>query len=423
MGDNRYPNPPLSSSLPDPPRVLIIGGGITGAALACDLALRGFDVTLVEKDELVSAASGRHHGLLHSGGRYAVTDPLSARECMEENLILRRIAPGSFVLNGGLFVALYEEDLEYKPRFLEACREVGIPAVEIPVERALGLEPNLNPAIRAAILVPDGVMDPWRVALRFFATAQHHGARILPHTEAVDIIVQKGAVKAVAVRDHLRERNYRIEADVVVNAAGPWAARVGRMAGVQIPVRPSPGVLIAVEGRFTNRVINHLHRPGDGDIVVPQRRLSVIGTTSWTVEDPDDVDVPEDHVRLMRRRGAELIPAIANAELKAAWSAVRPLVAQGMPGTARELPRSFLCIDHKEKDGLKGFITLVGGKATTARLMAEVAGDMICRKLGLHVPCPTRKLILSPHYDFRGGSLPPRWEDSVPLDAGHFERC
>ncbi|MGZ6674164.1 MAG: FAD-dependent oxidoreductase, partial [Solirubrobacteraceae bacterium] len=96
-----------------PGHVLIVGGGGTGGALAHDLALRGVRVTLVERGELTSGTTGRHHGLFHSGGRYAVNDRESAVECIEENRILRRICPGTFECNDGLFVAIEEEDLEY----------------------------------------------------------------------------------------------------------------------------------------------------------------------------------------------------------------------------------------------------------------------------------------------------------------------
>jgi glycerol-3-phosphate dehydrogenase len=105
----------------DRAHVVIIGGGGTGAALAHDLVLRGFEVTLVERGEVTSGTTGRHHGLLHSGARYAVKDAESAVECIAENRILRRIAPGSFEENGGLFVALDDEDMDYRPAFLDAC--------------------------------------------------------------------------------------------------------------------------------------------------------------------------------------------------------------------------------------------------------------------------------------------------------------
>ena len=92
-------------------RILIIGGGCTGAALAHDLRLRGFEVTLVERGSLLSGTSGRHHGLLHSGARYALHDIETARECYVENQILRRLAPQAIEPNDGLFVALDDRDV------------------------------------------------------------------------------------------------------------------------------------------------------------------------------------------------------------------------------------------------------------------------------------------------------------------------
>ena len=107
--------------------VLIIGGGATGAGIARDLALRGIPSVLVEKGDLASGASGRNHGLLHSGGRYAVSDPEAARECIAENMILRKIAPHCIEETEGLFVSLPEDDLQFRDRFLRACEEARIP--------------------------------------------------------------------------------------------------------------------------------------------------------------------------------------------------------------------------------------------------------------------------------------------------------
>src|SRR5512133_4226073 len=92
------------------PHAIIIGAGFTGTATAHDLALRGCDVTVVERGDICNGTSGRTHGLLHSGGRYAVKDQESAIECIDENMILRRIMPDLLELDGGLFVALTEED-------------------------------------------------------------------------------------------------------------------------------------------------------------------------------------------------------------------------------------------------------------------------------------------------------------------------
>jgi glycerol-3-phosphate dehydrogenase len=387
----------MRSQRHSPAHVLIVGGGGTGGALAHDLALRGVRVTLVERGELTSGTTGRHHGLFHSGGRYAVNDRESAVECIEENRILRRICPGTFECNDGLFVAVEEEDLEYLEPFVEGCAACGIPAQRLTPAEALRLEPNLNPALKAAVRIPDGTMDAMRMPMRFFATARHNGAEIRPYTEVTDLRVHNGLVSGAMLHDHVTGKSGEVNADIVVNATGPWSEKVAAMAGVDVPIRPSPGVLLAVRGRHCNMVLNRLHKSGDGDIIVPQRGLSVIGTSSWVVEDPDDLTVPEDHVERMYAEGARLVPAVARAERRAAWSAARPLIGSRGADTGRELSRTFKTFDHAETDGVEGFVTITGGKATTLRGMAELCADVICRKLDVDEPCRTRDTVLLPH--------------------------
>ncbi|HEU4354755.1 MAG TPA: FAD-dependent oxidoreductase [Actinomycetota bacterium] len=381
-----------------PAHILIVGGGGTGGALAHDLTLRGLKVTLVDRGEVTSGTTGRHHGLLHSGARYAVGDKESAVECIEENTILRRICPGSFEENDGLFVAVEDEDMEYLEPFLKGCAESGIPTQQLNPSEALALEPNLNPAVKAAVRIPDGTMDAMRMPLRFFATAKHNGASIHPYVEVKDLVLRDRVVSGAVVRDHVTGKEGTIHADIVVNATGPWSERIATMAGVDVPIRPSPGVLLALRGRLCNMVLNRLHKSGDGDIIVPQRGLSVVGTSSWTVEDPDDLGVPEDHVQRMYQEGAKLVPAVNRAGFRAAWSAARPLIgSRGEADTGRELSRTFKTFDHKESDGVEGFVTITGGKGTTLRGMAELCANVICAKLGIDAECRTRETVLLPH--------------------------
>ena len=131
--------------------VVIIGGGGTGGALAHDLTLRGLHVTLLERGELTSGTTGRHHGLFHSGARCAVNDKASAVECITENHILRRIAPGSFEENDGLFVAITDEDLDYLPTFVDGCQACGIPATVLSPQEALRRELQLTPQLKGAV--------------------------------------------------------------------------------------------------------------------------------------------------------------------------------------------------------------------------------------------------------------------------------
>jgi glycerol-3-phosphate dehydrogenase len=378
---------------------LIIGGGATGGALAHDLALRGLKVTLVERHEVTSGTSGRHHGLLHSGGRYAVNDQESAIECIEENMILRHIMPGTLELNDGLFVALSDEDVEYSKAFIAGCAECDIPTRVLTGKEALALEPKLNPAVKMAVQVPDGTMDAWRMPIRFFATAKKNGAVVKRFTEVLDIHKQGGVVSGVRVRDNLTLEEYDIGADIVINAAGAWSGKIAEMAGVDVPIRPSPGVMLAVYGRLCNMVVNHLAPSSDGDIIVPIRGLTVVGTTSWVVEDPDDLGLPQDHVQRMWEKGADLIPEVAQSKFRGAWSAARPLVGARGADTGRELSRTFKCFDHLE-DGVEGFVTITGGKATTARGMAEATANVVCGKLGVDEPCRTHEVVLLPHTAF-----------------------
>ncbi len=379
--------------------ILIIGGG-TGGALAHNLTLRGFRVTMVERGELLSGTTGRHHGLLHSGARYVLHDPRAARECWQENQILRRLAPQAIEPNGGLFVALDEEDLAYRGPFLEGCAAAGIPARPISARRALALEPNLNPDLRAAVEVPDAAMDAWRLPMHFFATARANGADIRPFTIVTGVRSAGRCVTGAELLDLRRGRAFFLEADLVVNAAGPWSGAIAALAGIKVPVQPAPGVMVAVAGRLTQRVINRLQPAGEGDIIVPQRRLSILGTTAWLAQDPDVEGPPEDHGRRLFDLAGRMVPAVQGLAPHAAWCASRPLLKAAEETDPWHISRSFDCIDHAVRDGIEGLVTLIGGKATTMRAMAEQTADLIGRKIGRNVAGRTHETPLLPYRHF-----------------------
>ena len=125
--------------------VIIVGGGITGAGTQRDCAMRGLRTLLIERSDIATGATGRNHGLLHSGARYAVNDPESAEECIRENRILRSIAAHCIDETDGLFITLPEDDLAYQKTFVEACRKAGIDAEIIDPDLARRLEPAVNP--------------------------------------------------------------------------------------------------------------------------------------------------------------------------------------------------------------------------------------------------------------------------------------
>lgn len=371
------------------PHVIIIGAGFTGVATAHDLALRGCDVTVIERGDICNGTSGRTHGLLHSGGRYAVKDKESAIECIEENTILRRIVPQVIEPNGGLFIAIEEGDLAYAEQFIEGCEECGISIDELTPPQALKLEPHINPKLLSAFLIPDGTFDPLRLALAFAGTAKHHGARFRTFTDVEGLLTDgQGNVVGVKVLDRTANQPTEIHADVVVNATGAWAGQITSMAGLDAPVTPTPGIMVAYDQRLVQRAVNRLNVPGDGDIVLPQRRMVVVGTTSFDAENVDYIPVFEDQVQLMLERGSELIPSIRHAKPRGIYMATRPLIGGG---TGRSIARTFKCYDHKETHNVDGLVTITGGKATTLRLMAEKTSDVVCAKLGISAPCVTKE--------------------------------
>ena len=375
-----------------PPHVIVIGAGSTGAAIAHDLTQRGVQVEVIERAGVASGTTGHNQGQLHSGARYAATDPVSARECIAENRILRRIMSGGLEWNGGLFVGWTEEHLAYLRTFLDACEACGIPAHKISSTKALNWSRASMPEILAVVEVPDAAFDPYRFCLSFLATAQREGAHVRTFTEVVDLEPSRGNVTVVCRRSGKRET---LGADLVVNAAGPWANRVAALAGVRVDVEASAGVCVTVGERVCNRVLNVLAPPADGDIVVPLRRTSILGTTSWTVADPDDIPVPGNHIEQILNVADRMVPGVRNCSLRGVMAGARPLLLQSGTG-GRTASRAFACFDHTS-EGVGGLISVVGGKTTTARAMAEQAGDLVCARLGLTTECRTKEVPLLSH--------------------------
>ena len=376
-------------------RVAVIGGGGTGAAILHDLTQRGFRCTLFERGELTSGTTGRHHGQLHSGARYAVGDVEIARECMGEVETLRRIASESIEMNYGLFLALTDEDAAYADRFRDACSEAGIANRTISTEQALRHEPRINPNAKFAVVVPDGTLDAYRLPLQFFATARVNGGTVRSFCEVTGIDSSDGRVTGLTVYDYRTRSEERHEADVVINAAGPWGGQVAACAGIDLPITPAPGTMVAVRGRLCNMVVSHLHPPYDGDIVVPQRGLSIIGSTQWETDDPDDVTTPESDIEWLLERANDLVPGFSDETYHAAWTAARPLSGRSQRG-GRSLSRDFDVLPHTD-EGVAGFYSLTGGKATVLRAMGEQVADIVCRDLGLNIAGRTAETPLLSH--------------------------
>lgn len=371
--------------------VIIIGGGVTGAGTARDCAMRGLKVLLVEKDDYANGATGRNHGLLHSGARYAVTDRESAEECIRENMTLRKVARHCVEETDGLFITLPEDDLEYQKTFVNACQSAGIRADIIDPKEALRLEPAANPALIGAVRIPDASIDPFRLTSANIQDAVRHGATCLTYHEVTDLIINQTRVEGVVLRNNITGETHEERARLVINAAGIWGTLIAKKADINISMFPAKGSLLIYGHRVNNMVINRCRKPANADILVPDDAICVIGTTSDRVpiETVDDMKVTPEEVKVLMQEGEKLAPSLATTRIIRAYAGVRPLVASDNDPSGRTISRGIVCLDHETRDGLSGFITITGGKMMTYRLMAEIATDMACRKLGVDKKCET----------------------------------
>ena len=371
--------------------VIIIGGGATGAGVARDCALRGIRALLLERFDIATGATGRNHGLLHSGARYAVTDRESAEECIRENMILRRIASHCVDETDGLFISLPEDGLEFQAKFVDACRAAGIRADIIDPKEALLLEPSANPAMIGAVRVPDGSVDPFRLTAANILDAKAHGAEVLTYHEVLDLIREQDRIVGVKVLDRKTGEKTEYRAQIVVNAGGIWGHEIAKKAGVTVNMLPAKGALLIFGHRVNNIVINRCRKPADADILVPGDTICLIGTTSSKVpfEECDNMYVTADEVDLLLREGMKLAPSLEHTRILRAYAGVRPLVASDDDPSGRSVSRGIVVLDHAKRDGIEGFITITGGKLMTYRLMGEWTTDLICKKLNLSAKCVT----------------------------------
>lgn len=353
---------------------VVVGAGVMGLWAALDLASRGARVVVLEKALPGSGTSGRFHGLLHSGARYAVTDPRAARECIAENMLLRRLMPHAVEETGGFFVALTREEERYYEQWAEALSRNGIPMRELGPGEARSLEPLLPGDARVVAEVPDAVIYSTESLASIALTAHLDYNTVLIFESEVYAVERRGDTYTVKARG--RGGSYEVEARAVANAAGAWAPRIASLAGYRLEASLVAGALLAYRGPLPGRVLNRLRPPSDGDIIVPYGGVALAGTTAREVSSPSPR--PELwEIDLIRREAAALAPALAAREPVSVFEGVR-LLEPGRGG--REATRDYRVVLHSAEPAMA---SLVGGKYTTARLAAEALVDALAPSLGL----------------------------------------
>lgn len=390
-------------------QVMIIGAGVTGLGVARDLALRGISCLIVDQGDVNSGASGRNHGLLHSGSRYVSSDTEVAAECLEEADLLKRLAPQCVEETGGLFVAVEGDDETYIADFPLLCEKARIPARPLDVREVREMEPCLSDRVIAAYEVPDATVDPFKLALQNLHQAHQNGTKLLRHHKVVGFKRHGHRLKSAHLVDTETGDSVFVEADQFVSAAGAWCGEIARVAGADMDMVYSKGSLTVTHARIGERVINRLRKPADGDILVPGGTVSIFGTTSLRMDVPSDVRPTVREVDRLVSEAAAMIPEMETVRYIRAYAGIRPLIRSGNGGGDRSVSRGFILVDHAE-DGVENFLTISGGKLTTYRLMAERTADRVCERLGVCGPCRTREepLPTDPAWEWTEPGLAPR---------------
>jgi glycerol-3-phosphate dehydrogenase len=373
-------------------QVLIIGGGITGTAIARDLALRGVHSILIERLHINAGASGANHGVLHSGARYISTDPESSHECKEENALLKKMAPHCIEDTGGLYVAVPQDDEKYLADFPHLCAKCGVPCKPIDIGDARELEPVLAKDIIAAYQTADACIDPFRVSFENIAHAMRLGHLCMPYTGVKRFDLGKRKIQSVRVANTFTGEEQTIEAEQIVNAAGAWVGKVAALAGASIEILFSKGSLLVTNSRLARHLLLRLRPPSDGDVLCPGGTVSILGPSSVRLDSPDGIKPTTAEVDRIIAEGLPIVPSLQNTRFIRAFSGVRPLIAKKKAKDLkddRKISRGYDLIDHTG-DGLDNFVTVAGGKLSIFRLMAEKASDLICRRLNVDAPCLTR---------------------------------
>ncbi len=384
----------LAAMSAEPVDLLVIGGGITGAGIARDAALRGIRTALVDKGDFGSATSSHSSRLVHGGLRYL--EQLEWRlvfESAHERRVLLTIAPhlvrplpflfpvyrGARVPAWKLRAGMWLYDLLggwHSPRHRWLNRK-----------RVARLEPRLRAKnLRGAGLYFDAQTDDARLVLAIARSAVQAGARAANYAEVTSLLKSEGRVRGATVRDVVDGREYTIPAAVVVNATGPWVDRLRQRddAGAAPLLRLTKGAHVAVR----RSRLGHTHAvtftsPIDGRVmfVLPWGDLSYVGTTD-TEEDvsPDDLRATGSDVVYLLRSANAIFPdaRLTPRDVLSTWAGLRALLA---PPPDHDLAPSQVSREHRVVEAPSGLISIAGGKLTTFRIMGREVVDQVSRRL------------------------------------------
>jgi len=375
--------------------VVVLGGGVNGAGVARDCAMRGLSVLLLEKQDLACGASGASSGMIHGGIRYMTSDRNVTALASRDAGYIRHIAPHlTFRIPFLLPFATHKEGSRLVERVAWYATEVyvgtydlfqplkgGKPSTRLTPDELYRIEPSLRPGLHGAVTLDEWGIDGQRLCLLNALSAAAHGAEIRTWTEATGIVRERGRVVAVRFRDSLTGEHGEARAGVVVNATGGWSPRFGRANGFQVRMRPGKGVHLSLDRRQSNYGVICTAVDGRQMFLMPHENESIIGTTDDDFfGDPDDLEATADEVDYLIDGAASLVPSVRRARITRAWWGVRTTLFE-YGAQEDDLSRDHRIYDHAA-EGSAGLLSFVGGKLASYRAQSEELADRVVGMLG-----------------------------------------
>ncbi|MBN2223793.1 MAG: glycerol-3-phosphate dehydrogenase/oxidase [Deltaproteobacteria bacterium] len=394
--------------------LIIIGGGITGAAVAWDASLRGLSVALFEKDDFAHATSAATSKLIHGGLRYLANFELGlVRESLSERRIMEIITP-HFVAPIPFVMPLYGHGIESRLPMQAALSVYDLLAYDkedlkdkdkriknhsmLSPDQVKKMIPGVHThGLNAGAMYYDCQMScPERHVLDFVMSAADYGAHVANYTEVVDILKNRGSVVGVRIADRTDGSEYDIMGRAVVNVTGPWGdITLGMLhrTDVEKKLIRSKGIHLITRALTTDYSAVLRTKDGRHFFIIPWRGHSLIGTTDRLYKgDPGHFKVSEEDIQGLVDDTNENFPGakLKRSDVVYFYGGLRPIVEKDTDIDVYDASRKYEIYDHEKDDGIKGIITVIGGKYTTSRNLARQVVDMVYGKLKKDPPeCQT----------------------------------
>ncbi len=388
--------------MPESYDVIVVGGGCNGTGIARDAAMRGLKVLLLEKNDFASGTTGASSGMIHGGPRYLMTDVKTTRTSSKDAGYIKKIAShlcfripflypvvqgNGSSLGKKIVLTLTDAFFDAYDRF--SALKGGEKHTRLSREEALQLEPSLSPNVIGALTFDEWGINSHRLCVANALAAQESGGTVKNHNAVAQILKKDQTVHGVRARNLLTGEESEYHGKILVNATGPWATQFCAMAGVELKLRPAKGIHLVLDRRITNIAVVSQCIDGREIFINPHGTTTLLGTTDDDYYgDLDDIPVTPDEIEYLLQGMEKSYPEIRKARVISTTRGVRPtLYQEGI--YEDDLSRGHRIFDHERENGLKGMISLAGGKLASYRQMAEETTNLLCKKLKVKSSCST----------------------------------